>query len=424
MSEVILLSSFLTSALILLYRQRVDLFLLAFASNTIYGWQILAGEIWVPPYNFPVTENSMHILTIVFFSIGLFSIVNDLIINKWFSLAKNKIQNVKTSSNYQSWLANFLGYTSFFFAIILIFQAGTDLLYLSKTDLNARYSLTYSLFLSLPAGIGLVYGVYAKKRALILICSLPLFLYILIGFRSVAIVAIVASLMVFSGSIKIISRKTIKISLVLILVFLSFATYKQAYVPIKEGTFDFFATEVSEDKRFDSTAEFLVWAAFSAEFGQISSNLELTTSRDLSQYHSFSSVILGSLPLIDDVGQRHNERFSDTIKEYANPGFSYGLGGSFWGELFVLGGILAVSLSAFIIGFVLIFLNYLIFHRNLYILLYLATNFVFLHPKMDIYAIFGLVKNIFILLCIPMAIYFIYCELLKKDFHEGIYNHK
>jgi hypothetical protein len=185
---------------------------------------------------------------------------------------------------------------------------------------------------------------------------------------------------------------------------MTFVFYKQAYIPLKEGNFDFFEDEVRQDNRFDSTAEFLLWAAVSAEFGQVSSNLELTTSQDLSQHHSYSAVFLSSIPLLDsnEVGVTTNPRFSDTIISHANPGFSYGLGGTFWGENFVLGGFLGVFIAVIALGFFVIFAQILIFEKGYFIFLYVATNIVFLLPKMDLYAVIGIFKNLIILILIPI----------------------
>jgi hypothetical protein len=190
------------------------------------------------------------------------------------------------------------------------------------------------------------------------------------------------------------------------LVFMSFVVYKQAYIPIKEGNFDFFEEKVTQDSRFSSTAEFLLWASLSAEFGQVSSNLELTSSQDLSRHHSYSAVILSSIPLLDanDVGVTSAPRFSDTIMSHANPGFSYGLGGTFWGENFVLGGFLGVCIAALALGFFILFSQILIFEKGNFIFLYVATNLVFLVPKMDVYAVLGAFKNTVILVLIPLIL--------------------
>tara|TARA_B100000989_G_C19532248_1_gene470765 strand:- start:1121 stop:2398 length:1278 start_codon:yes stop_codon:yes gene_type:complete len=425
MSEIALTFVFFATSLLLVWRQRIDLFLVAYLSNLIYGWQTLSGKIWVPPYEFEVTDNSELILTIVFLSIALFSILNDLIFSRWFNVRdielNNSIGSKSSRTDYQKLLAYFLSTISLLLSILLILQAGTDLAFLDKTTLNAQYPLSSSFFLSVPAGIACVYGAYKKEKALIFLGLFPIILYVVIGFRSIAIVLIVAVLLIYSYQTRIVSRKSIRIAGVTALIFISFVAYKQAYIPIKEGKFDFFQTTVSEDYRFESTLEFLLWASFSSEFGQVSSNLELSTRNDLSAYHSYSAVFLSSIPLLSptEVGVSTNPRFSDTIIEHANPGFSYGLGGTFWGENFVLGGFLGVIIASISFGFTVLLLHYLIFKKGLFILLYLATNLVFLLPKMDIYAVLGVFKNGIVLIALPMFLIILLLGLRKVAYSKA-----
>ena len=421
MSELFLLIALGCSALYLIYRQRIDLFLVAFLANCLYGWQTIAGKVWVPPYEFLVTDNSFYILGIVFLGISFFSFLNDNIYRSWFggnrykSISNSRPQNISNQLQYQ--LAYFLSVISFLIALILIFQAKFDLFLYPKGELNLKYPLTQSFFLAMPAGVALVYGVFQKDYKLIFLGSVPILLYILIGYRSIAIVVIVSIILLRSYQNPIFSNKSIKMAGLVCLIFMTFVIYKQAYVPLKEGNsigFDFFEEEVRQDKRFNSTAELLLWAAVSAEFGQVSSNLELTTSQDLSQHHSYSAVFLGSIPLLDSdaLGVTTNPRFSDTIIPHANPGFSYGLGGTFWGENFVLGGFLGVFIAVLAFGFFTIFAQIFIFEKGYFIFLYVATNIVFLLPKMDLYAVLGTFKNLIILILIPIFLISIFRGLI------------
>ncbi len=414
MSQLLLLIILASCAFYMLFRQRVDLFLVAFLANCLYGWQIIVGKIWVPPFEFPVTDNSRYILMMVFFGILIFSILNDMLFRSWFFLdrERNKTNSALSSvpDQLQHRLAYFLSFISFLVALILIAQAKTDLLFYSKTELNLSYPLSQSFFLAMPAGVALTYGVYKRDFKLIFLGSFPVLLYVLIGFRSIAIVVIVAITLLHSYRNRILSKRSFKIAGLVSIIFLTFVVYKQAYIPLKQGDVDFLEDKISQDSRFDSTAEFLLWAAFSAEFGQVSSNLELSSSQDLSSHHSYSAVLLGSIPLLDprDLGVITPPRFSDTVKSHANPGFSYGIASTFWGENFVLGGFLGVAISVLIFGFFVFFAQMLIFKKGYYVLLYLITNVVFLLPKMDLYAVLGTFKNVTILVLIPLFLMIIY----------------
>ena len=96
---------------------------------------------------------------------------------------------------------------------------------------------------------------------------------------------------------------------------------------------------------------------FSAEFGTAASNLELSSARELPGIHSYEAVIIGALPLTTgaDFGVNGVPRYSDLIMTHANPGFSYGLGGTFWGENYVLGGYLGVAVASFLVALLLLF---------------------------------------------------------------------
>lgn len=423
MSELFLTIPLVGSALYMLYRQRIDLFLVAFLANCLYGWQTIVGKIWVPPYEFPVTDNSRYILGMVFCGILFFSYLNDNIYKSWFGYNRQKytpngLRNTFGQTQYQ--LAYFLSSISFLLTLILIFQAKLDLFFLAKTEMNLRYPISQSFFFAMPAGVALIYGVYRKDYKLVFLGAVPILVYVLVGFRSIAIVVIVAVIMLRSYQNRIFSKKSIKTASIVGVIFMSFVIYKQAYIPLKNGNFDFFQTKVNEDSRFDSTIEFLLWAALSAEFGQVSSNLELSTNQNLSQHHSYSAIILGSIPLLDnnDVGVTTIPRFSDTIMTHANPGFSYGLGGTFWGENFVLGGFLGVGVAVFGLGFFILFSQILIFKKGYFVFLYIATNIVFLLPKMDVYAVFGAFKNIIILIFIPIFLIGILNTLMA---HKKLY---
>ena len=68
-SDYFLYVALIACAVYLFVRQRIDLFLVAFGGTLIYNWQIIYGEIWVPPYEFSVSDPAKYICSIVFYSI-------------------------------------------------------------------------------------------------------------------------------------------------------------------------------------------------------------------------------------------------------------------------------------------------------------------------------------------------------------------
>lgn len=418
-----LFCSFFFTFILIILRNRFDLFLILFGSTTIYHWQILYGQIWVPPYSFEVGEEAKIIVSIVYLSICFGIFLNDRLLYSWFSFFKTNesLEGIKLKNSYKD-IESFLGYffilTSTLITITFLYQARLDLFLYGKTELNAIYPLSASFLLAFPAGIGLPWAIRNKKRFLIFLASICLLTYFLIGFRSIGIVAIISALTAVYFKEKILSKGNMKLAAIVALIFSSFVVYKQVYIPIKEGQniSDVFESTVAQDERFSSVTEYLLWSAFSAEFGQVACNLDLVTKADLHGKHSIGSLFKGSIPLISnrDLGIHTETRFSDTILQHANPGFNYGLGGTFWGEVYVLGSYIGVFFGAIIIGLMIIIFNYYIFYKDNMLFLYFGTNISFLLSKMDIYALIGLYKNLFILFFFGFLFFLLYQSLVTN----------
>lgn len=418
-----LFCSFLFTFILIILRNRFDLFLILFGSTTIYHWQILYGQIWVPPYSFEVGEEAKIIVSIVYLSICFGIFLNDKLLYSWFSFFKTNesLEGIKPKNVYKD-IESFLGYffilTSTLITITFLYQARLDLFLYGKTELNAIYPLSASFLLAFPAGVGLPWAIRNKKKFLIFFASLCLLTYFLIGFRSIAIVAIISVLTAVYFKEKILSKGNMKLAAIVALIFSSFVVYKQVYIPIKDGQniSDVFESTVEKDSRFSSVTEYLLWSAFSAEFGQVACNLDLVTKADLHGKHSIGSLFKGSIPLISDrdLGIHTETRFSDTILQHANPGFSYGLGGTFWGEVYVLGSYIGVIVASVIIVIMLISLNYFIFYKNSMLFIYMGSNIAFLIAKMDIYALIGIYKNMIVLFSFGFIAYLIYKTLINN----------
>lgn len=420
--STILLCVFILSLILIIIRSRFDLFLILFGSTTIYHWQILSGQIWVPPYSFDVGSEAKIILTIIYVCICIGIFLNDKLFYKWFSFFEISFKRRKNLVLNKSKIENFFGYLfiwiSFLTTITFLSEAKLDLFSYGKTELNAMYPISASFLLAFPAGISLPWAIYNKKYFYIFLSSICLLTYFLIGFRSIGIVAIISALTAIYFREKIISKSNLKLGAILILTFSTFVIYKQIYIPIKNGETisGFFESKISEDARFSSVTEYLLWSAFSAEFGQVACNLDLVSKTNLSNKHSIGSVFIGSIPLINykDLGVNTNPRFSDTILEHANPGFNYGLGGTFWGEIYTLGSYVGVFLGAMIIMLMLIIFNHFIFYKDNMLLLYIGTNISFLIAKMDIYSLIGIYKNMLILFGFGSILFLIYKSLVSN----------
>ena len=76
-----------------LFRNRIDIYLIFFLSNVLYGSHIIYGQVWVPPYTRIVQINAEIILSIVFIGMIIFTIIVDNIDRKqqYGALKNNKI---------------------------------------------------------------------------------------------------------------------------------------------------------------------------------------------------------------------------------------------------------------------------------------------------------------------------------------------
>ena len=77
MINIIIYSALGFSLFYFLIRNRVDFLLLFFLSLTLYHWQIIGGEIILPPYRFEVSSNSKLIVSLVYIIHTFITILHD-----------------------------------------------------------------------------------------------------------------------------------------------------------------------------------------------------------------------------------------------------------------------------------------------------------------------------------------------------------
>ena len=378
-------------------RNKIDFLLLFFSSFILYHWQIISGTIWVPPYEFPVSSQSIYvvgIVAVVLFVVTLFydSISHNIPVLEYDQRKDRDQKNASLVLIVIAYMAT--GYA--------IYSAGGAVFSGNKAEFTRSMGLKYDFLYYFPAGMAFLYGVSTRNRTITIVSFLPLLFYLLVGYRAIIVTALVGAAVVNFYGQSILNLRMVKVGLFAVVGYLFFVLYKFSYIALKTGSFDWFATMIEKDARFDNVWEIILWGMFSAEFGQVSSNLSMSSAIDLSQHYQFSGAFFGSIPVLNTI-LNYNEditRFSRTIRDHANPGFSYGIGSSFWGEMYQAGSYVGVFMAAtIVVGSVALF--NLSFRRNKekYGLLLLLFSFLaFYIHRNDFTLVVGYIKNHVVLL--------------------------
>ena len=379
-----------------LARNRIDFLLLFFLSTSLYCWQIIYGTIWVPPYTFPASSESKLIVLIVLSVLVFFTLLNDLILRD-----KKDLPYKKEEEGDAVFFFLFLLSISYLSCLISIINIGPEILSISKKSYVAKSGLPFFFFLYYPAAMSCLFFVTSKRYKLAFYSSLPLIFYIFVGFRAAAVITFITGFFIFYYNQKIFNLRLYKPFLLVVTVFTFFVLYKFSYIGLKLGDITTIANMIENDPRFPGLLEFLAYAFFSAEFGQAASNLSMTSSMDLSNSYSFKDALVGSIPLVDFISgiSEEESRFSTVIESYANPGFSYGLGSSIWGEIFQAGGYGGVIIFSVLLIFIIFQYN-LSFRRskNKFVLFSFFIGFLaFYVHRNDFVLLTGHIKNIVII---------------------------
>jgi hypothetical protein len=383
-------------ALYFVFRNKIDFLLVFFMSFLLYHWQIIYGVVWVPPYKFIVNTQSVYIIMAVASVLQIFVIIND---SEYRKVPVTAYNLEKDRDQYP--VAIILLFVSILTTAYSLYLAGDKML-LGKSAYASAEGLKYNFFTYYPAAMALLYGVASKRKAIIVFSFAPLLIYLFIGYRAVFVTALVGVIAVRYYGQRLFSLKTFKIILIVCSLFLFFVIYKFSYIDIKAGTFDYFQHKIVRDDRFESVPEFLLWGMFSAEFGQVSSNIVLTSAQDLTDSYAFSDALFGSVTLINRIFGYNEDmtRFSHVIRKEANPGFSYALGSTLWGEMYQAGGYGGVMVMAVIVIGALTFFN-LQFRSNKEkypLVLYFISFLAFYVHRNDFVLLVGNLKNIVYLL--------------------------
>ena len=382
-------------------RNRLDFMLVFYLANILYHWQIIYGWINLGKYQFDVNVESYVILIVVFVVLQVVTMLHD-VFSSHRTISHVDMERCSERHN----IAIILVSISCIASVLDLMQAGGNI-FLGKAAFH-QASVTYTMLSFFPAAMVFIYASIYRHWVLLIASLVPLLLYLFVGFRATVVVAIIASFVAYNFNMKLISFKGLRNFLLMVLIFSFFVVYKFSYIDLKSGSLE------SLQKFQD--VNYIKYTFFSTEWGQISSNLVLTSSQDLTEHYSFSNALIGSLTGVNRIlaVDMKSRRFSNTIEQHANPGFSYGLGGTFWGEMFQagggksfqLGGYVSVLLGALFVLFILAYLNYKHgYNPARYVYwLYFTTFLAFYLPRTDFTLAVGNFKNIIFLIVLAYIV--------------------
>ena len=389
-------------SIVFIVRNKFDYLFFFFISLLLYHWHIVYGVVYIPPYSHTASRGSQYIIGVIYLAI----IFNMLLPKRQIDSIK-KLKWLKLDNKFNSII---LITISFIFVIASALIAGAYI-YESKTVYSEQENIPYSnLLIAFPSAMALIYGIRFNNKLIILFAAIPLLYYVIIGYRAIVVIGIVAIIVNKYKNIKLLGLKMFKLVGLLAGVFLFFAVYKISYIAIKQGEFDYFDKIILTDSRFQTHQDYILWSLFSAEFGVISSNLstaaELRNTVIAEQYNILNTFI-ATVPLTTRAFTFDTTvRFAEFIDQYAIHGFGFGLGSSFWGELYLSGGYLLVFIGASAVLIIIRYFDNLSNDMtNKYIhFTYLAAYLAFSIHKTDIISLIGVIKSMFFILCVCYTI--------------------
>jgi len=382
---------FIITLLYFLFRNRIDIYFIFFLSNVLYGSHIIYGQVWVPPYTMIVQINAEIILSIVFICIVLFTIFNDG--NQKNSLLRdNKIPYIP-----KIWIDITLLITWILFILIIYYSFTTGSI--NKKNLK---SLSYAyFFFQYLSGVSFIFTWTLDRKINNFLGTLPVIFLLLTGARAYAVLSFLAVLFIRLYNKKIFSRYSLKKGIFVIIIPLAavLSRYWSQLMVIKPSNMLNYL--------------FIIFGSY--EWGQIGWNLNAASDASYTSSHSYFSVIFGSLPILHrfiDFGERS---FSHYINADLNPGgIVYGLGGTLWGESYVLGGFIGVFIHLIIVLLIIRFLNNKILYNYspIYPIYAIALLFFsFYSPRNDIQNLISTLFNLIIF----SSFYFLVNEFIPKQ---------
>ena len=399
MVDLILFISVALSGLMCLFRNRIDCLLVFYLSNLLYHYGVIFNHISTGAFTDIPSLEAKAIITVVFSSIFLVQIVDAFMGKK--NAYSVTVMAFASSKQMQRVFVSFL-YISLFSTAIFICSAGVDI-FDGKASSKASaipFSFWGSYYFAFACS---GYFFLTRRHYAFTLTTIIILFYLFVGTRAFAVLFAINLVILIMAQKKLFSGTTIKNFFVLILVFLSLALYKHMYIGLK-------SLEISQTAEFfaELNLQKLVWMLFSAEWSQIAMNTHRVTLIENKELYNFWDMLVMALPGFNDWSHLP-ERFSEIIYFHANPGYSYGLGGAFWSEIWYAHGLLGVFIFSQIVLWYVVYCNRLL-RRGSPIYLYHAPLLIFISfylPRNDFSLLLASIKNLIISLILGLALSYV-----------------
>ena len=225
------------------------------------------------------------------------------------------------------------------FVYNIIFEIGISTFFsmTSKTDLIESANFLFSLSIwGILISFG--YSLQAKKRGITILCSICLLLILILGSRSYFTVGVIIALLYYLENIAKFAKNNIKVLIFIVILAFGLMIYKEIYKYVRALDFQ---SVISVLTSVDTYEKILT----SSESRTTFSLYEYIVQTDYHLSIGDSLVrIISIIPFVNNlIPTEHSVRFSSIA---TNEIFhsSYGLGSTFWGESYAMGGALFLFL--------------------------------------------------------------------------------
>ena len=380
----------------LIYRNKVDLFLVFYLSNFLYHHGIIFNYIATGSFAELPTQTSKGIVAMVFTSLFLVQVGQRFLPRK---VRSNNFEIKFISTCQFAKLASSFLIISIFSTLLFIYSAGADI-FDNKMASKASaipFSFVGSYYFAFASS---GYFFLAKRHFAFALTIFIILIYLFVGTRAFAVLFVINIVLLATTNIKLFSKQNLKLLFLMISVFIFFAIYKHLYIALKFMEFSKLEETISA-----IDTDRLIWMLFSAEWSQISMNVSRITLIESKTLYDFWDMVVMSLPGFNSWSNLP-ERFSEVIYLHANPGYTYGLGGAIWGEVWYVFGFLGVFVFSQLVLWYLAYCNSLLnFSVQKYLFHAPLIVFVaFYLPRNDVAMLIASLKNLVISLILGLIL--------------------
>ena len=343
--------------------RKIDFISVAAISFILYTNNCIVGEVWIIQSDYFAYHANINFKTYFLICTQLLIIYiyiylkrkkivfifgkRDIVEKKIYKREKNIGNN---NDDIYFMIILFISITSFFYEIIFKIGISNFFSELSKSAVIERTSSIFGLSIW-GALVCFFYYYSLRKKIYVIISASVLIMYLLLGSRAYIASAFVGLIIIksFEWEKKLGKKSKKRVIFLTIIMFVFLIFYKVIYREIRAGDFSTAVTLLKDSITWNFLFDI-------SEFRNILANYNYIIENNISfPIADTLARIISIIPFINDnFSTEYPLRLSVMLKEEINT--SYGLGSTFWGECYAMGGIIFLLLMTF---FWITFINYL-----------------------------------------------------------------